>query len=85
LFTRRKARREDPNRVTKSRGRELNLYVADKRHPNLAGTCLAACVTSAALTGHSPVGNGHLAGVDPQTAALLQTVAWETAQDYYGQ
>ena len=30
---------------------ELNLYVADKRHPSLAGTYLAACVVFSALTG----------------------------------
>ena len=52
---------------------ELNLYVADKRHPSLAGTYLASCVTFAALTGRSPVGNSYLAGIDPPTAAFLQT------------
>jgi len=31
---------------------ELNLYVADKRHPSLAGTYLAACTVFAALTGY---------------------------------
>jgi len=64
---------------------ELNLYVADKRHPSLAGTYLAACTVFAALTGRSPVGNTYLAGIDPPTAALLQQAAWETVQDYYGQ
>jgi hypothetical protein len=63
---------------------ELNLYVADKRHPSLAGTYLATCVVFAALTGRSPVGNPYLAGVDAQTAAFLQNVAWETVQEYYG-
>jgi hypothetical protein len=63
---------------------ELNLYVADKRHPSLAGSYLASCVTFAALTGRSPVGSSYLAGIDPPTAAFLQTVAWETVQDYYG-
>jgi hypothetical protein len=37
----------------------------------------------AALTGRSPVGNSYLAGIDEPTARLLQTVAWETVQDYY--
>jgi hypothetical protein len=50
----------------------------------LAGTYLAACTTFAALTGRSPVGNPYLAGIDEPTARLLQTVAWETVQDYYG-
>jgi hypothetical protein len=63
---------------------ELNLYVADKRHPSLAGTYLAACTVFAALTGRSPVGNPYLAGIDEPTAHFLQTVAWETVQDYYG-
>jgi hypothetical protein len=62
---------------------ELNLYVADKRHPTLAGTYLAACTVFAALTGRSPVGNTYLAGIDEPTARFLQTVAWETVQEYY--
>jgi hypothetical protein len=62
---------------------ELNLYVADKRHPSLAGTYLATCVVFAALTGRSPVGNPYTAGIDPPTAKFLQTVAWETVQEYY--
>jgi hypothetical protein len=63
---------------------ELNLYAPDKRHPSLAGTYLAACVTLAALTGRSPVGNSYNVGLDPQTAELLQKAAWDTVQDYYG-
>jgi hypothetical protein len=63
---------------------ELNLYVADKRHPSLAGTYLASCVVFAALTGKSPVGNPYIAGIDAPTAKFLQTVAWETVQEYYG-
>src|ERR1700720_777786 len=63
---------------------ELNLYAADKRHPSLAGTYLATCTTFAALTGRSPVGNTYLAGIDEPTAHFLQTVAWQTVQDYYG-
>jgi hypothetical protein len=62
---------------------ELNLYAVDKRHPSLAGTYLASCVVFAALTGRSPVGNTYLAGVDAPTATFLQTVAWETVQEYY--
>jgi hypothetical protein len=63
---------------------ELNLYAADKRHPSLAGTYLASCVVFSALTGRSPVGNSYLAGIDEPTARLLQNVAWETVQEYYG-
>jgi hypothetical protein len=62
---------------------ELNLHAADKRHPSLAGTYLAACTVFAALTGRSPVGNPYHAGIDEPTALFLQTIAWETVQDYY--
>ena len=67
----------------RSKQPELNLYVADKRHPSLAGTYLATCVVFAALTGRSPVGNPYVAGLDTPTAQFLQTVAWETVQEYY--
>jgi hypothetical protein len=63
---------------------EVNLYVADKRHPSLAGTYLAACATYAALFGKSPEGLGYTAGLDAQTAAFLQSIAWETEQAYHG-
>ena len=63
---------------------ELNLYAPDKRHPSLAGTYLAAATVVAALTGQSPVGNSYHAGLDAQTARLLQTAAWDTVQSYYG-
>jgi hypothetical protein len=62
---------------------ELNLYAPDKRHPGLAGTYLASCVVYAALTGRSPVGNSYIAGIDAPTATFLQTVAWDTVQEYY--
>jgi hypothetical protein len=62
---------------------ELVLHAPDKRHPSMAGTYLASCVVYAALTGRSPVGNSYIAGIDAPTATFLQTVAWETVQDYY--
>jgi hypothetical protein len=61
---------------------ELNLYVADKRHPSLAGTYLAACTVLASLYQTNPEGNTYTAGLDPATAKFLQTVAWESAQNY---
>ena len=61
----------------------LALYEADKRHPSLAGTYLAACTAYAALYRKSPVGLGYTAGLDVELATLLQTAAWETAQDYF--
>ena len=63
---------------------DLNLYAADKRHPSLLGTYLAAATIFAALQQQSPVGNAYTAGIDATTARFLQTVAWETVQDYYG-
>ena len=61
---------------------ELNLYVADKRHPNLAGTYLAACTVMASVYGQSPVGNKYTAGLPADVAAHLQAVAWETVQGF---
>jgi hypothetical protein len=63
---------------------DLSLYATDKRHPSLLGTYLAAATVFAALRRQSPVGNGYTAGIDPDTARFLQTVAWDTVQDYYG-
>lgn len=61
---------------------DLELYVADKRHPSLAGTYLATCTTYATLLRKSPVGATYTAGLPPETARFLQTVAWETVQAY---
>ncbi len=68
-------------RVVKERP-DINLYVADKRHPTLAGTYLGACTVLASLYGVNPEGNTYAAGLDPAVAKYLQTVAWQTAQDY---
>ena len=61
----------------------LVLHASDKRHPSLAGTYLAACTIYAALLKKSPEGLGYTAGLDADTAKFLQTVAWETTQDYF--
>jgi hypothetical protein len=63
---------------------DINLYAADKRHPSLFGTYLAAATIYAALYRQTPVGNAYTAGIDAGTARFLQAVAWETVQDYYG-
>lgn len=68
-------------RVVKERP-DINLYVADKRHPTLAGTYLGACTVLASLYGVNPEGNTYTAGLDAGVAKYLQTVAWQTAQDY---
>ena len=63
---------------------DLEFYQPDKRHPALIGTYLAACTTYASIYGKSPIGNTYTAGIDAQTANFLQTVAWETVQEYFG-
>ena len=63
---------------------ELNLYAPDKRHPSMAGTYLAASTLYAALLKRSPAGLKYSAGLDDVTAKHLQTVAWDTVQDYFG-
>lgn len=60
----------------------LNLYVADKRHPSVAGTYLAAATTYGALFRKSPVGLKYTAGLDQETAGFLQATAWQTLQEY---
>lgn len=62
---------------------DLNLYAPDKRHPSLAGTYLAACTVYASLFKKSPVGLKYNAGLPADIALHLQTVAWETVQDYH--
>ncbi len=63
---------------------ELELYQADKRHPTLAGTYLAACTTYATLRRKSPVGIKYDAGLGSELATFLQTVAAETVNEYLG-
>ena len=57
---------------------DLNLYVADKRHPSVAASYLAACTTYATLIKASPVGLKYTADLDPAIAKHLQAVPWET-------
>jgi hypothetical protein len=63
---------------------EVRLHMADKSHPSLAGTYLAACAVYAALLRRSPEGLGYTAGLDAATADFLQAVARETVERYYG-
>jgi hypothetical protein len=62
----------------------LELYQPDKRHPSLIGTYLAAGTAYAAIFRKSPVGNKHTASIDADTVKFLQTVAWDTVQEYFG-
>jgi len=61
---------------------DINLYAPDKRHPSLEGTYLGAAVVMASLFKKSPVGNAYTAGLPPNVAQHLQTVAWETVQAF---
>jgi hypothetical protein len=61
---------------------DIELYVADKRHPSLAGTYLAACTSFAALFGRSPVGLSYTAGLSADVARALQSAAWDATQAY---
>lgn len=72
-----------PMAASIARKPELNLYVTDKRHPSLAGTYLAACVTLASIYNVSPVGNSYTGGLDAASARHLQEVAWETVSQYH--
>lgn len=63
---------------------DVNLYVADKRHPSPEGSYLAAATTYAALVKKSPVGLKYSASLKPEVAAHLQQVAWDTVQQYLG-
>ena len=62
---------------------DVSLIVADKRHPSLAGTYLAACTVMASVYKTSPVGNAYTAGLPAAVAAHLQAVAWDTAQAFH--
>lgn len=66
-----------------SKRADIELYQADKRHPSVAGTYLAACTVYAALYRNTPVGLTYAAGLSPELATLLQTAAWEAVQDYF--
>lgn len=62
---------------------DLSLIIADKRHPTLAGTYLAACTVLASVYKINPIGNKYAAGLSPEVATHLQTVAWETSQAFH--
>ena len=62
---------------------DLSLIIADKRHPTLAGTYLAACTVLASIYKINPIGNNYAAGLSPEVATHLQTVAWETSQAFH--
>lgn len=59
----------------------LTLHVIDQKHPNAAGTYLAACVFYATLYGKSPEGlPGKIGGLTDKDARPLQAIAWKTVE-----
>lgn len=58
------------------------VYQQTVKHPSLAGTYLAACTVFAVLTGRSPVGLRYTAGLDANTASVLQRAAEKTVTRY---
>ncbi|AOO84452.1 hypothetical protein [Bosea vaviloviae] len=61
---------------------DIRLYIADKRHPTMAGTYLAALTIYAAIFKKSPVGISYTADLGEESARFLQKVAWDTVSDY---
>ena len=62
---------------------DVVLHNQDRIHPSLEGTYLAAAVFYAALYRNSPLELDYDAGLEDDTARLLNQAAWETVQDYY--
>lgn len=63
---------------------DLNLYVADKRHPSLAGTYLAAATVLASVYRINPLGSSYTAGLPADVVTHLQGIAAETVRDFDG-
>lgn len=61
---------------------DLKLIIADKRHPTLMGTYLAACTVLASVYSINPIGNPYTAGLPKEDALYLQQVAWQTVTDF---
>ncbi len=62
---------------------DISLIIADKRHPTLAGTYLGAATVLASVYKVNPVGNKYTAGLPADVAAFLQSIAWDTAQQFH--
>jgi hypothetical protein len=67
----------------RSRRPEIKLYQPDKRHPSLAGTYLSALTIYSAIYKESPAGMAAADGIDADTAAFLQEVAWDTVLEFF--
>lgn len=62
---------------------EINLYSGDLDHHSLLGAYLNACVFLRAFLNLNPVGNLFLAGINPETAKILQRIAEHTCHEPY--
>lgn len=72
---------------------DLELYASDGIHPSALGVYLSASVLYASITGESPLDNpvytsigfdapDEIVKLDGDTIQFLQTIAWETVNDY---
>ena len=69
----------------RAKSADVNLYAPDKRHPSPEGTYLGAATIYAALFRKPPPDDApKMPGVEPETAKMLRSVAWETVQAFYG-
>jgi hypothetical protein len=57
------------------RQRGLDMWAGDGRHPNRAGSYLAACTLYAVLTGRDPAGSSFTDGLPAGQARMLQRIA----------
>lgn len=61
---------------------EIDLRLADRKHPTPAGSYLAACTLFAVLRDESPIGLAYTAGLPETLVSALQRTAWQTVQDF---
>jgi hypothetical protein len=62
---------------------DLDMYAADREHPSIYGMYLATCVVFATVYGKNPAGFNYVpSGMSGEHAGFLQTIAWQTVQDY---
>lgn len=72
---------------------DLNLYASDGIHPSALGVYLSACVTYTSISAELPMDNpvytsigfdhpDEIVKLDSDTIRFLQSIAWETVNDY---
>ena len=71
----------------------MNLYASDGIHPSALGVYLSACVTYTSISAELPMDNpvytsigfdhpDEIVKLDSDTIRFLQSIAWETVNDY---